>query len=192
MYLTNQRVFEYGDQLWLINSQGSGCYTPMLKTMIGQMFNMLTHYKRVTVIRFDLHQPTYSQDSKRITQFNRRLKQKLKTKYELNKVGFCWCREQEKSKSQHYHFTVMLDGRLVQAAWGVNMLVKEVWEQLGGTCWFPNRHYNLVRGELGELSKVIYRVSYLAKGRGKGYRPPQSKDYGASRLKPNSANYPLF
>jgi hypothetical protein len=30
---------------------------------------------------------------------------------------------------------------------------------------------------------AIYRISYLAKVRGKGYRDPQAKDYGTSRLK---------
>ncbi|WP_412502997.1 inovirus-type Gp2 protein [Shewanella chilikensis] len=185
MYLTQQRVFEFEGSLWLINSRKSGCYTPMLKTMIGQVFAMLSHYKRVTLIRFDLHQPTNTPTSKRITQFNRRLYGKLKTKYGVNKIGFCWCREQEKAKAQHYHFVLMLDGRRVQQAWGVQELVNEVWQQMGGTCWFPKRHYNMVRGEPSELSKAIYRVSYLAKGRGKGYRPAQSKDYGTSRLKPH-------
>ncbi|AFV73509.1 hypothetical protein DIKCMJMK_01487 [Shewanella oneidensis] len=192
MYLTHQRIFEYSGQLWLINSRKSGCYTPMLKTMIEQVLVMLTYYKRVTLIRFDLHQPTNTATSKRITQFNRRFKQKLIARYGVNKVGFCWCREQEKAKAQHYHFVVMLDGRTVQASWGIGLLVNEVWQQMGGTYWLPKRHYNLVRGELNELSKAIYRVSYLAKGRGKGYRPAQSKDYGTSRLKPNVTNYPHF
>lgn len=192
MYLTRQRVFEFEGALWLINSRKSGCYTPMLKTMIGQMFAMLSHYKRVTLFRFDLHQPTNTPTSKRITQFNRRLQSRLKSKYGVIRVGFCWCREQERAKAQHYHFALMLDGKLVQQPWGVNMLINEVWQQMGGTCWFPKRHYKMVRGEVSEVSKAIYRVSYLAKGRGKGYRPAQSKDYGASRIQLNVKNYPFF
>ena len=35
--------------------------------------------------------------------------------------------------------------------------------------------------------KAIYRISYLAKTRGKGYRDPQAKDYETSRLKPKDA-----
>jgi hypothetical protein len=35
-------------------------------------------------------------------------------------------------------------------------------------------------------AKAINRLSYLAKTRGKGYRDPQAKDYGTSRLKPKS------
>jgi len=31
------------------------------------------------------------------------------------------------------------------------------------------------------IGDVIYRISYLAKVRGKGYRSQQAKDYGASR-----------
>jgi hypothetical protein len=34
-----------------------------------------------------------------------------------------------------------------------------------------------------ERQEAIYRISYLAKVRGKGYRDPQAKDYGTSRLK---------
>ncbi len=33
------------------------------------------------------------------------------------------------------------------------------------------------------LADAVYRVSYLAKTRGKGYRPEQVKDYSTSRLK---------
>ena len=32
-----------------------------------------------------------------------------------------------------------------------------------------------------ELAKAVYRISYLAKVRGKGYRSQQAKDYGTSR-----------
>ena len=37
-------------------------------------------------------------------------------------------------------------------------------------------NYQEMRGE------AINRISYLAKTRGKGYRDPQAKDYGTSRL----------
>ena len=32
-----------------------------------------------------------------------------------------------------------------------------------------------------KLNEAVYRISYLAKVRGKGYRSEQAKDYGASR-----------
>jgi hypothetical protein len=33
------------------------------------------------------------------------------------------------------------------------------------------------------FADAVYRISYLAKTRGKGYRPAQVKDYSTSRLK---------
>ena len=45
-----------------------------------------------------------------------------------------------------------------------------------------NPYYYLDKNNLNiELAKAIYRISYLAKVRGKGYRSQQAKDYGASR-----------
>ena len=45
--------------------------------------------------------------------------------------------------------------------------------------YFIDKHnYKEVRAE------AIYRISYLAKIRGKRYRDPQAKDYQTSRLKP--------
>ena len=56
--------------------------------------------------------------------------------------------------------------------------------------WLMNGHMSIVekpfyyidRKNLDtELAKAVYRISYLAKVRGKGYRSQQAKDYGASR-----------
>ena len=47
-----------------------------------------------------------------------------------------------------------------------------------------NPYYYLDKNNLDtDLGEAIYRISYLAKVRGKGYRSKQAKDYGASRLK---------
>jgi hypothetical protein len=45
-----------------------------------------------------------------------------------------------------------------------------------------NHPFHFVDNEQA-LQAAIYRISYLAKPRGKGYRPPQTKDYGCSRMK---------
>ena len=36
--------------------------------------------------------------------------------------------------------------------------------------------------DVESLLAAIWRVSYLAKVRGKGYKPPQTKNYGTSRI----------
>lgn len=52
-------------------------------------------------------------------------------------------------------------------------MIKEAWEKPTG-----GYHVPIIKQE------VIYRVSYLAKARGKGYRDKQAKDYQCSRMKP--------
>lgn len=159
----------------------------MLKQMLGQLDVMLQHHSKVHLIRFDLHQPTHTDDNKRITTFVRRYSDALCREYGFTRVAYCWAREQEKAKAQHYHFVFILDGHKVQGGQKLARLARKTWEQMGGTEWTPKRHYyNLTRNDHQSLQDAIYRVSYLAKGRGKGYRPSQTKDYGTSRIKPAS------
>jgi hypothetical protein len=184
MYLSHSRVLDFCGQLWLVNGKHSGYYPPMLKRMLMQLAVMLSHYARVHVLRFDLHQPSYTPTNARITQFNRRLFKRLKTQYGLKRVGFCWVREQERAKAQHYHYVLMLDGRAVQYPHKVLALVSHIWAELSGSFYTPKHcYYNLKRGDIAQLRRVVYRISYLTKGRGKGYRPAQTKDYSCSRLK---------
>jgi len=44
-------------------------------------------------------------------------------------------------------------------------------------------YYNINEDDNETRLKAIYRLSYLAKVRGKGYRDSQAKDYQTSRLK---------
>ncbi len=155
----------------------------MLKSMMDQLLAMRSHYARVTALRIDLAESSYQGTSERLSVFLRRFRRRLAAKYGVTKLGYCWCREQERAKAQHYHLMFFIDGRLVQQAWGVQQLAKEIWQDLGGgTFYAPKRHYNITRIDGSELSKAVYRLSYLAKCRGKGYKPEQAKNYGTSRL----------
>ena len=60
--------------------------------------------------------------------------------------------------------------------------------------WLPHGNVPVVKNPFYYIDKddnddndtrleAIWRISYMAKIRGKGYRDPQAKDYGASRLK---------
>jgi hypothetical protein len=187
MHVSHERVIEMNDEIWFVDARKSGLYRPMLKAMLAQVFNMLSHYKRVHIVRFDLHIPDYTNDNSIITTFNRRLRQKLKQKYKINKIGFIWVRE--KAKRQHYHFALMLDGKAIQYP---NFLLKNIvapiWQNLGGSIHYPdNGYYNLARDNKDTIQPAIERISYFAKGRGKGYKPPQTKNYGTSRIKPKKA-----
>jgi hypothetical protein len=108
-----------------------------------------------------------------------------------------WCREletakkqprnsQETAKKQHYHYALIIDGHKVNFPYEVTNKVKELWLQLDGSEYFPhNCYYNVKRDDYESIQDAIWRISYLAKARGKGYKPDQVKNYGTSRIKVN-------
>lgn len=189
MRVSKDYMMDINGETWLVNAKKSGLYRPMAKAMLTQIFNMLSHYKRGHLVRFDLRLPAYTDKNIIITTFTRRLRKQLIKKYKVNKIGFIWVREQEKVKKQHYHFALMLDGRTVQYPnILLNKIVVPLWTELGGLPYLPdNAYYNLERDNRETIQPAVWRVSYLAKGRGKGYKPPQTKNYGTSRIKPKKA-----
>lgn len=184
-YVTKTNVITMNGKTWWINARKSGVYSAMLKKMIGQLEAMISHHSKINVIRFDLKQNVYTDKNTQITTFNRRLFKWLKRHYKLKRIGFIWCREQETAKHQHYHYVLIIDGHKVEKAGLIANKVKTIWSEINGSYWLPkNCYYNLKRGDYRETQNAIFRISYLAKARGKSYRPPQTKDYGTSRIKP--------
>lgn len=183
-YIVTSPLFEFNAQWWEIDTRISGVYHHTMQAILGQLFAMLSHHNKVIVFRFDLHCPDHTATNKNITDFLRRLSRRVVRHYQLTRFGYCWVRELEKAKSQHYHFALILDGNKIQKAsliWG---MVKACWEFSDGTCWLPeNPYYRLTRDSHYQTQETIKRLSYLAKGRGKGYKPPQTKNYGTSRIK---------
>jgi hypothetical protein len=181
-YKSRSSVITVNGRTWWINSKVSGIYTTMMKSMIGQLDAMLSHHSRIHVVRFDLRQYEYTATNKRMTDFNARLIKWLKARYGLKRVGYMWVREQERKKHQHYHYALILDGHKVKHPSAVLDKVREIWEHMDGSDWRPkNCYYNVKRDDVESLQAAIWRVSYLAKGRGKGYKPAQTKNYGTSR-----------
>ena len=120
-----------------------------------------------------------------MTTFNRHFHRWIKRKYNTSRIGFGWAREQERAKQQHYHYALFLDGHKINRHWEITSRARTVLDNLNGSLWVPdNPTYMLNRSGKLEIQKAIYRISYLAKHRGKGmrYRPAQTKDYGASRI----------
>lgn len=177
-------VLDYKGGLWRLYEDGSGIFIPMVKKFIDQFINMLSHYNRVHVIRFDLHQRDYNLNNHRMTVFIGRLKKRLMAKYKLTRIGFCWVREQEDVSAQHYHYVLFIDGRVIQYPQKILDIIAEVWGHMAGFCFTPmNCFYNVLRDDYDIMQEVIYRISYFAKARGKGKHPPQTKDYSTSRIK---------
>jgi hypothetical protein len=183
-YITHDKAITVNGNTWWVNSKGSGLISHSLKVMINQIDAMLSHHSKIHIIRFDLRVYEYTENNAIITVFNRRLHKWLKRKYNLKRIGFMWCRELETAKQQHYHYALIIDGHKVNYPHELTNKVKEIWRQLDGSEYFPkNCYYNVKRNDYDTIQTAIWRISYLAKARGKGYKPEQTKNHSTSRIK---------
>lgn len=178
---------EFKGEWFEINADDNqGYYPDILNLVLEQLTFSIEIHRRVFAVRFDLHQKDhYTDNSKMVSQFFDRTKKKLLRHYHgLKSIGYAWVREHERSKAQHYHCVFFLDYDLIKSSYTVGKFIRETWESIreGNTVHIVHETHKIS----SEQSKrdAIYHLSYLAKERGKGYRPPQSKDYGGSRLKP--------
>ncbi|MDO7084017.1 inovirus-type Gp2 protein [Pseudocolwellia sp. AS88] len=186
-YIIKDKAITVNDKTWWVNSSGSGLISHGIKAMINQVDAILSHHSKIHIIRFDLRVYEYTENNGIMTVLNRRLHKWLKSKYDLKRIGFVWCRELETSKQQHYHYALMIDGHKVKYPITINEKVKEIWRQLDGSEFFPkNCYYNIKRGDFKTIQAAIWRISYLAKARGKGYKPAQTKNYRTSLIKHRS------
>ena len=177
----------YREKLYRVNARKSGIYVEIMKSMLGQLFTMSDWHNKLTLIRFDLHQDHATDTSEQLRQFMRNLTKRLKRKYKLTRVATIWVRELEKGTAQHYHAAIIIDGNKVQRANEIFKIAEQLWhdQNMGNTFSRPpNPYYHWKIKDQRTLARAIWRISYLAKGRGKGRRPPKAKDYATSRIKP--------
>jgi len=184
-YISYSDTYDYKGETYKVNSMPTGIYTDMLRKVIGQFKLSRKLWGRVLVVRIDLHQSKFTENSKTVSWFFKSMVKRLKKQYSLEQVGYFWVREQERAKAQHYHCWLFLDGNRIKHSSNVIKMAKDVWVKN----WAGNHHipttrkpFRLVDSKVTE-QEVVYWFSYGCKGRGKGYRPPQCKDYGTSRLK---------
>lgn len=141
-------------------------------------------HKRLLVVRFDLHSHFFNQGNEEISLFRKQIIQWVIRNYKTRDIGFVWVREIEKAKSQHYHLAMFIDGDKIRHPKRLLEIIKEKWEMRSPNHHMPHipKPYHFIDNEKA-FNEAVYRLSYLAKTRGKGYRPVQSKDYSTSRLK---------
>ena len=158
-------------------------YLDILHTAIDELEACLAIWGRVFAMRFDLHQKVQTGNSKMLTMFRKNFKRRLERKYQMATLGYVWVREREAAKQQHYHVVIYIDGNKVRHSSALSRITIETWEahSVGNTVYIPKRCFYHIRDEPTK-AEAIRRISYLAKTRGKGNRPNQSKDYGTSRL----------
>ena len=175
-----------GVELKIQSDEKLGCFIEILERTKEQMDAMLSHHSRLLVIRLDLRTNDYMPNNETFSKFIRKLRKKLKHYYTLKRVGYVWVREQETSKHQHYHMALLLDGNKVCFSNKVHDIAEQIWHGWDlGSIWRPKHpYYRVHRDSVKEYQDVFYRVSYLAKERGKGYKAKTANDYSCSRIKP--------
>jgi hypothetical protein len=182
--VTYDNLFIHNGKEYRVNAAKSGLYVEILTKLIEQFELASRKWRRVFALRFDLHTHEYSGNNERITAFRKRLFQRLKREYGFREIGFCWVREMERSKTQHYHWVLFLDGDLIRHSSRVNKMIKDAWEDETATYHVPVIKNPFYFSDTSEIAaEVVYRASYLAKTRGKGFRDEQAKDYQTSRMK---------
>ena len=171
------------EQLKINAGVDKGIYLEILTRIINQLDIAYSIHKRILVVRFDLHLNHYTSNNEVISKFLKRIKQWLSRNYKMKDIGHTWARELERAKAQHYHCVLFLDGDKIQYPSKLIEQIKKTWSQNGHMHKVKNSFYYIDKNNYQEeRAEAIYRISYLAKTRGKGYRDLQAKDYGASRL----------
>jgi len=173
------------ENLFINSSETQGIYPNIIEKIVEQLDICLDLHKRVLVVRFDLSLDEYSGDNHTISTFINRQKQRMFKTYRVKNIGHAWKREQETSKAQHYHVALFIDGNKIQHPSKLLRQIKAKWFK-HGRCWIPDdcfyyldeskTNFKQTRGE------AIYRLSYLGKTRGTGYKDVQAKNYSVSRL----------
>lgn len=154
----------------------SGCHRGWLIRLIRHARAMEEIYGRILVVRFDLHQPDYTEKNDRVSAFIKAMSKQIQRKYG-HEMGYFWAREQEKAKSQHYHSALILDGDRVSHGKTIVDLVEVVWAKMGGTIGKCREPYMVIGRGGASLADATYWLSYATKIRGKGYRADYAQDF---------------
>ncbi len=184
--ITYNKVFTHDGKSWLVNTnkdKQQGIYIEPMHRAIDQLEICQNKWKRVFVFMFNLsHKGINRPDSKWITRFRKNLNRKLEREYGMSETGYIWVREKEKAKGQHYHFAIYLDGNKINSYHKLKVMIDKTWQRISDSkaTRVRNPFYDIRGDDIKQ--KAIYRISYLCKVRGKGYRNPQAKDYSTSRF----------
>ena len=181
-----------GKTLELPTSKGKdGFFIPILSKIDDQLSAMLSHHCKILVIRIDLRLSNQSNDNQVMTEFMRRYKKRITRKYKLDRLGYVWCREQNRANQHHYHLALMVDGNKARQGKPFTDIAKEYWDNLDmGSAWVPTRSYIMLkRGDDLAYREQFERLSYLAKvySKSPSKRSASANDYEGSRIKHKEA-----
>lgn len=186
MKRTNKTTYSCNDIAYPINTKEGKheCYCAILDNGIKQLIRMLNRHSKVLAIRLDVHISERTKLNTNIGLFMDYLKRFVLRNYSSKDVGFIWVREIEKAKKQHYHLCIYVDGNKIRTSYKIVEWAEKYLNSKGMTYYRPNNTFMMVhRNDKQSIDDAVYRMSYLAKVRGKGYVDKHVKNYSSSRLR---------
>ena len=174
----------------------------IIDRFIEQLRAMLSHYNEVYGFRFDLSVPEgmpVDESNKLISLLFARLRGEFTAKawnnQPIKKFAYGWVREKEKAKQVHYHCWIALPYFQVNTAGfeekGMIGRISRIWVELTNgisRVHLPDDRYRIKRDDHDSLVKMVKRVSYLAKNRGKYSNGKGQQTFSASRLQFKTVN----
>jgi len=114
-----------------------------------------------------------------------KVRKRLYSHCKCTRFGYLWVREQERSKSQHYHVMLIIDANKIQNPSALLGWLQECWSVRGHARPFipKNCFYKIRSGDDDTFVEAFYRCSYMAKVRGKGCGGSASNNYSGSRVR---------
>jgi hypothetical protein len=188
-YVSKSKVLTHNGESWLVNANHGGLFTGTLKNMIDQIYAMFSYHNKLFLLRFDLHQPSPTDNSEHVSKFISAALKIIMRKYKLKRSIYVWAREIESAAQQHYHCFLVLDGNKVQSPRLINKILGRAWRlYFDGVYNWPSMrcYYQLNKKERHVIQWAIFHISYLAKYKGKNGKKRYSHNFGMSQLKPKN------
>ncbi|MBJ8993742.1 inovirus-type Gp2 protein [Citrobacter braakii] len=199
------KSFVHDGYEYTINTRiGSGVRHDILMVMVTELKAMQRRYSRVFYTSFDLHLPAFT-SVEAGNEYIRKLFKRLGARPESGNNGLSepiidfacgWVCQQEKASQPHYHCWIAFTHR--QVRWfgtpdrGIAGVITEIWMKLTGgkatlvnlpksTKDYPD-HYVIHRDDPSTLKGPVFRLSYLAKERGKSQTGKGTRLYTTLKL----------
>ena len=182
---TNSTTYLFDEQFYPINTKAGDCYCycKILDSGINELNKMLNRHCKVLVIRLDIHMEELTKLNTDIGYFMDFMKRFIQREYFTRDVGYIWAREIEKAKKQHYHLCIYVDGNKVKTSYKIVDWVEKFLKTKKMSYYRPENTFMMVhRNNKESIDTAVYRMSYLAKVRGKGYVEKHVRNYSSSRL----------
>lgn len=193
---SNYQDYSYENTVWKIFSCVEGMDLNYTKRIFEVVHTFLERTPDIFILRADLHQLQDCRDNRAISRLQdilfKRIDRDIDSrrrnykKAKKNKI-LLWGREQV-SSTPHYHCALILDGQLFRSPERIIQWIKEIWANItnGTVPSIPHPYYNLNRNDMALRQRVLYRLSYLAKLKGK--RAGGLRHFGSGQMKPVHSN----